>query len=394
MEFARVVRISALVLATSLMSEVVAAQSALAPIFTVLYNFTGSSDGAYPSRRLVRDKMGNLYGTTFGGGTSGVGTVFKVDASGTETVLHNFTDGSDGAGGFYPEAGLIRDSAGNLYGTTSDGGTYLVGTVFKLDTSGTETVLYSFGEKSPDGYDPDGVLIRDKAGNLYGTTPSGGDFDLGTVFKVDASGTETVLHSFAGGASDGKGPVLARLLMGSTGNLYGVTHYGGTSDTGVVYKLGKKGKLTVLHNFTGGTTDGCYPFGAVVMDKNGNLYGTTTECGDSSNSGTVWKLSKKGTETVLHNFSVGPSDGRHPLAGVIMDTKGILYGETQEGGAFGFGTVYKLNKKGRLTLLHSFDLSDGQDPEAELIRDAKGNLYGTAEEGGTGCCGTVWKIQK
>ena len=175
--------------------------------------------------------------------------------------------------------------------------------------------------------------------------------------------------------------------MDKAGSLYGTTQSGGTSGQGVVYKLSKSG-FKVLHSFAGGTTDGCFPWGSVAMDKGGNLYGTATGCG-SSNDGVVWKLSKTGKQTVLHSFA--GSDGNLPEAGVVMDAKGNLYGDTSGGGANGRGTVYEL-KKGKVTLLHSFTGSDGQTPVGGVILDAKGNLYGTAEGGGTGSNGTVWSL--
>jgi len=181
------------------------------------------------------------------------------------------------------------------------------------------------------------------------------------------------------------------LLMDAKGNLYGVTAQGGASNKGVVFKLSKNGRLTVLHSFVGGKADGCYPYGTPAMDAKGNLYGTTYMCG-TANAGVVWKVGAKGTENVLHNFAGGSSDGAYPYAGVIMDAKGNFYGDTAYGGSSGDGTVYELNKKGKLTLLHSFAGSDGESPIGGLIRDAKGNLYGTAYEGGSDLYGTVWKL--
>ncbi len=259
-----------------------------------------------------------------------------------------------------------------------------------MTENGTETVLHSFAGGTSDGCYPHGSLLMDSEGNLYGTTDECGTSGLGTVFKVSKTGKETVLHSFAGGTTDGDYPFYAGLLMDTEGNLYGNTYYGGASNEGVVYKLSKKGTLTVLHSFAGGT-DGCYPYGTPIMDSRGNLYGTTEHCGASS-VGIVWKVSKKGTETVLHSFTGGSSDGEYPVAGVIMDAKGNLYGDTASGGASSLGTVYELNKKGTITLLHSFAGSDGEYPDGNLIRDAKGDLFGTASVGGTDGYGTVWKL--
>lgn len=363
----------------------VTTQSAPAQTFTVLHNFTGP-DGAYPYAGLVRDAAGNLYGTAEEGGSSGYGVVFKVDTSGRETVLSSFTGGPDGG---YPYAGLVRDRAGLLYGTTAYGGASNYGVVFKVDTGGTETVLYSFAGGTTDGCNPYGGLLWDKAGDLYGTTDECGASGFGTVFKVSKTGKETVLHNFAG-YPDGAYPYLTSLLMDKAGNLYGVTSDGGPSFVGVVYKLSKSGKETVLYTFTGGT-DGRYPLGTPVMDRGGTLYGTAA-VGGSSSGGVVWNVRRRGNETVLHNFAGGSSDGLYPFAGVIMDAKGNLYGDTEDGGTFNLGTVYELNRKGTLTVLHSFAGTDGSSPFGGVIRDAKGDLYGTAEEGGSDNYGTVWKL--
>ncbi len=275
--------------------------SAQAQTFNDLYNFAGPTlDGAYPYGVFVRDTKGNLYGTTYYGGSSYAGTVFEISKTGTETILYNFTGSSDGG---YPFTGLVRDAKGNLYGTTEGGGASGYGTVFKV-AKGVETVLYSFAGGTTDGCYPYQGLVEDKAGNLYGTTESCGATGEGTAFKISKAGKEKVLHSFAGGSSDGAFPIYGNLAMDKTGNLYGVTEEGGTSSEGVVYKLSKKGTLTVLHSFAGGTTDGCYPLGSVAINKTGNVYGTTEACGSSS-AGTVWELTKKGTETVLYNFTDG-----------------------------------------------------------------------------------------
>jgi len=380
-----------LMLATS---AIVPAQ---AQTFTVLYNFKGSPDGANPYAGLLQDTAGNLYGTTTVGGSSNDGTVFKVDTSGTETVLHAFS----GADGISPYAGVIMDAKGNLYGTSANGGTGCsgtgCGTVFELTSKAggrwTETVLHKF-TADPDGAYPFG-LIQDAKGNLYGATEVGGTTGVfGTVFKVSKAGKETVLHSFAGGPSDGAFPYLAGVIMDTKGNLYGDTFEGGDSpyNGGVVYKLGKSGALTVLHSFGDGE-DGLLAIGTPAMDKQGNLYGATYR-GGSSGYGTVWKVSKKGKETVLYNFCSlsNCDDGEYPYAGVILDAQGNLYGVTTEGGVSNDGVVYELNTKGVLTVLHSFAGSDGEFPTGGLILDAQGNLYGTAVYGGSDGSGTVWKL--
>jgi uncharacterized repeat protein (TIGR03803 family) len=233
-------------------------------------------------------------------------------------------------------------------------------------------------------------LVRDSSGNLYGTTLQCGGLGYGTVFKLGPKGDETVLHSFNGYRyGDGYGPY--GLLLDKEGNLYGVTALGGSSNNGLVYKLDKNGNETSLYSFSGGTRDGCQPTGTPAMDTAGNLYGTTIYCG-SSNYGVVWKLSAEHTETVLHTFSGAPLDGASPQAGVIL-SKGILYGDTAFGGASDDGTIFELmpNKNDKMILLHSFTSSEGVAPYGGVIRDAQGDLYGTSESGGDGH-GTVWKL--
>jgi uncharacterized repeat protein (TIGR03803 family) len=374
---------AALALTVLIVPTVVVTQSVQPQSFSVLYSFT-PSDGEGPKSSLVLDKEGNLYGTAgFGGGSIGWGEVFKLDPAGTETVLHSFA-GSDGID---PSGGLVRDKEGNLYGTTSHGGTG-GGTVFHLDTTNTVTVLHTF--TGPDGAFPLADLVRDKEGNLYGTTSGGGASNFGAVFKLDRTGTETVLHSFTG--PDGAYPA-AGLVRDEGGNLYGTTPNGGASDQGTVFKLDTTGTETVLHSFTG--PDGANPnFAGLVRDKEGNLYGTTLYGGDLLNClglgcGVVFKVDTTGTETVLHSF-IGP-DGRGPAAGLVLDKEGNLYGTTFAGGTSNQGTVFKLDTKGTETVLHSFTGTDGGDPEATLVLDKAGNLYGTTDSGTSGD-GTVFKL--
>jgi len=369
----------------------VAAPRAQAQTFTILYSFTGyPENGVSPFGGLVIDPAGNLYGVTQAGGSpppSDGGTVFKLDSSGMESVLHSFT-GLDGA---IPYAGLVLDAAGNLYGTTLFGGSSGYGTVFKLSPSGTETVLHSFTNAGGDGADPFAGLLVDTVGNLYGTTQVGGSSGYGTVFKLDSSGTETVLYSFTNSDGDGAYP-LAGLVMDTAGNLYGTTDDGGSSGYGTVFKLDPSGAETVLHSFTNAGGDGAYPFAGLVTDTAGNLYGTTIQ-GGSSNYGTVFKLGPSGTETVLHSFVY--SDGAAPIASLVMDAAGNLYGTAHGGGSSGYGTVFKLDSSGAETVLHSFTNSggDGGDPEGGLVMDAAGTLYGTTfQGGGSSSSGTVFKL--
>ena len=266
-----------LTLAVVLALAMIVPPSAQAQNYTesVLHSFAGRIDGTEPLfSGVIRDPAGNLYGTTYSGGTSNYGTVFKIDTSGNETVLYSFTGRADGR---TPYAGLVRDQAGRLYGTTYNGGlrtamcTSGCGVVFEVNANGQEKVLHYF-TGGADGALPIGGLIRDEAGNLYGTTQMGGASGSGTVFKLDATGVETVLYSFAG-VPDGQYP-FAGLIRDSAGNLYGTTSNGGAIGFGTVFKLDAAGHETVLYSFTGGS-DGGSPQAPLLRDKNGNLYGTT-----------------------------------------------------------------------------------------------------------------------
>ncbi len=265
---------------------------------TVLYEFKGVLDGWFPEALLVGDAAGNLYGTTYMGGTSGYGEVFKLHKTGKETILHSFAGPIDGGGdGAYPYTGAIRDTAGDLYGVTDGGGAYGGGAVYKIDTAGEETLLYSFSGGA-DGGAAISVLVADAAGNLYGTTQGGGNLacqggsGCGVVFQVspqpDGRWTETTLYTFCSLANctDGREPDQGPLTLDAAGNLYGTTYFGGTSPCngsgcGLVFKLDSTGKETVLHSFTGGV-DGAFPPAGVIIDQVGNLYGTTAAGGDRS----------------------------------------------------------------------------------------------------------------
>jgi len=383
-----------------------ATASAQGQSFTVLHAFGGGNDGGAPYAAVIRDDAGNLYGTTSSGsGTSIYGTVFKLDKSGTETILYVFKGGSDGSS---PYAGLVRDAAGNLYGTTLFGGNgncsgYLsgCGTVFKVSKAGKETVLHTFTDGA-DGAFPQGGLIRDAAGNFYGTAQSGGRFNTnctagcGTVFKLTVGSNgkwkETVLHAFTN-VPDGAAPT-ADLITDAAGNFYGTTQGGGAFGYGAVFKMTKSGKVILLHSFRD-YPDGRQPYAGLIRDQVGNFYGTTGFGGDYG-IGTVFKLTKTGRETVLYSFPVSFGDGYWPVSRLALDPAGNLYGTTNEGGLIdggsAFGTVFKLGKTGKETLLHSFsDQADGGYPWAGLIRDGAGNLFGTAVDGGNGG-GVVFEI--
>ncbi len=302
---------------------------------TLLHSFTAKTDGATPLS-LVQDATGNLYGTAQSYGTGGCGTVFRLDRTGKLTVLHAFTGSSDGC---LPN-NLIRDAQGNLYGTTEYGGPTNVGTVFKVDTTGKETVIYSFtggvlGGKG--GASPLGGIIRDAAGNLYGTTYGGGPDNFGTVYKLDAAGNETVLHAFTGANIDGEYPWGA-LAQDSAGNLYGTTEIGGTANSGTIFKVDPAGNESVLFSFTQ-QAQGASPQSSLVIDSAGNLYGNTGLSG-TYDEGVVFKFDPvTATETVLHYFGNG-FDGRAPIGALTLDAAGHIYGATQQGGKANNGTVF------------------------------------------------------
>jgi uncharacterized repeat protein (TIGR03803 family) len=350
---------------------------------TVLYSFSGGADGGYPTAGVILDSAGNLYGTAeFGGGPANAGVVYKLDPAGNETVLHTFT-GADGA---YPYAGVIRDAAGYLYGTTQLGGSRNQGVVYKVDPAGHETVLYRFTGGADGGFPLTGVIQRDAAGNLYGTTQYGGTANAGVVYKLDLTGHQTLLYTFTGGA-DGGNPQ-AEVVGDFEGNLYGTTYHGGYRGYGAVYKLDPAGNQTVLHSFT--STQASPTAGVIRDSATGDLYGTASTGGGGG--GMVYKLDATGHETVLHSFGAVPG-GSKPDAGVIRDASDNLYGTTTSGGARGFGVVYKLDPSGHETVLHNFTGgADGGVPYAGVIRDAAGNLYGTTALGGTVGNGVVYKL--
>ena len=328
---------------------------------TLLYSFgaSGGPDGTYPFAGLVQYPAdGSLYGTTAAGGAHDLGAVFKVNpTTGAEAVLYSFAGGrTDGAS----PNGLMLATDGNFYGTTYLGGTSDAGIVFRLTPAGTATVLYSFGRLSAnDGANPLAGLIEDAAdGNLYGTTVAGGPYGSGsgTIFKVNpTTGAETVIYAFTGNggvvlSTDGALPE-APLILANDGNFYGTTYSGGSYGAGAVFKVTPTGIESVVHSFggdgaSGSSGDGAYPLGSLTQDANGNFYGTTN-AGGAFNQGTVFRVTPTGTETVLHSFSgdgaiSGSSDGAFPGGGLLIGTNGSLFGTTFLGGADSQGAFYKL----------------------------------------------------
>jgi len=349
---------------------------------------------------VVRDAAGNIYGNTLFGGESGLGTAFRLDTSGKETVLHSFAGSPDD--GENPQLPMLLDKAGNIYGTAFKGGLYggcgfygSCGIVFKLDPAGAETVLHNFTE-GQDGGLPASNLVWDAEGNFYGTTEYGGLVAYGIVFKFDTAGTETVLYNFTGGFD---GAVPGDVIRDANGNIYGTAFYGGVFGEGTVFKLSPGGEFAVLRSFEGQKTlDGSSPVGQLYRDRAGNIYGTTLSGGSGScngglggGCGTVFKVDRTGRETILHSFS-GP-DGEFPYGGVTGDAAGNLYGTTAYGGSSNEGTVFRVDTRGRETVLHHFAGGmDGAGPNAGLLLDRAGNLYGTTTGGGPYGEGTVFRL--
>jgi uncharacterized repeat protein (TIGR03803 family) len=374
---------------------VVATAEAQTYIYTTLYSFKNNgTDPSMPGSYLTVDAAGNLYGTSSRGGKYGEGTVFKISKVGAVTVLHSFKGSpSDGA---RPGGNVLRDSAGNLYGTTNQGGNSTncrggCGTVFQLTPSGVETVLYNFSGGA-DGFAP-GEVVIDFAKNIYGLSAGGVNAQVaGVLFELDNTNAFHVLYSFCSlpRCEDGQNAT-GSIVRDSAGNIYGATSSGGSAAQGTVYKVTPAGVETVLHNFTS-LSDGSEPFGGVIQDNNGNLYGGAAFGG--SIFGTLFKIPESGgPETTLYTFCSLPncSDGAGPMGRVQRDSAGNLYGTTFETAKTGSGgVVWKVDTSGQETVLFQFGskvIGDGG-----LTIDSKGNLYGCTVNGGPSHHGSVFKL--
>jgi uncharacterized repeat protein (TIGR03803 family) len=335
---------------------------------SVLHSFDGGNGGGYPQSGLIQGSDGNLYGTTYGGGSNDAGTVFKIDASGSFTVLHEFDGAKGGSRPYF--ADLVQASDGNFYGTTFFGGSNNSGTVFRIDSSGNFSVMHEFDGAGGGAY-PYSGLIQSGDGSLFGTTYSGGSSAAGTVYKLELSGNFIVLHSFEGG-SGGSSPV-APLVQGSDGSFYGTTFSGGSNFNGVVFKLDTSGNFSILHSFD--TT--LFPHAGLIQAEDGNFYGTTY-AGGSSNYGTVFKVDASGNFSVLHEFDMTNDNGAYPYAGLIQGSDGNLYGTTNSAGSNWTGTIFKVGYSGNFSILYSFDANAHGTPRNGLIKGSDGNLYGTA----------------
>lgn len=376
--------------------------------FELLHSFTFGVDGALPSAPLVVNDAGSvIYGTAEGGGISNHGNVFQLVRASQGwkgTVLHGFGESNDG---WYPDAAVIFDRKGNMYGTTSEGGPFGFGTVFEMsrkpDGGWTESILHAFSIYTAN--TPEAPLIFDQQGNLYGTTLNGG-IAWGTVFQMTPPSspggqwTENVIYNFTD-TNDGAYPSSA-LLIDKQSNLYGTSYFAGIHDGGTVYELKRTTtgwEEITLYEFQSGD-DGAHPSGPLATDGKGNLYGTTDDAG-AGRCGVVFKLAYSHgawVDSTLYSFNCGP-DGANPWGGVSFDRLGNLYGTTSQGGAYGYGTVFKLsqNPDGTWseTALYTFtNGADGTYPRQGVVPDRLGRLYGVATGGAPPCsCGTVFEMQ-
>jgi uncharacterized repeat protein (TIGR03803 family) len=375
-------------------------QLSSAQTLSTLHDFKGA-DGSLPFAGLTFDTLGNLYGTTSSGGAHGAGTVFQLSPNGTGwtfTTIYSFNLQPDGK---IPQASLAIDSAGNLYGTTANGGGGKNGTVFELSPAGggawTYKQLYAF-TVSPDGAGPVGNVILDAQGNLYGTTTGGGAAGSGTVFELSPNGAggwnESVLYSFQGG-SDGSGPQ-GGLVFDAAGNLYSTTEFGGASDQGTVFQLtpigGGSWRETVLTSLNSRT--GYHPVAGLAIDAKGNLFGTTIS------KSTVFELSPLGNgkwaKKVIHTFGSIQGDGSLPEVPVTVGPNGTLYGSPLSGGNQPClcGTVYQLTRSNGTwteTILYNFTVQGLDEPRGAVALDAAGNIYGTTKYGNT-ANGSVFEL--
>jgi len=378
---------------------------------SVLHSFADGSDGVSPYCNLIFDTAGNLYGTTFAGGTYGGGTVFELSpipgGGWSEEILHSFGSGSDAQN---PYAGVAFNAAGDIFGMTFNGGAFGYGAVFALSPKPgggwREKVLHSFNNNGQDGFNPEAGVILDSSGNLYGTTQFGGAYGGGIVFElVNAGGSwfENILHSFDGNGKDGTDPQ-AGLIFDSSGNLYSTTSQGGIHGDGTVFELGRKRAggwgEKILYSFNSKGGKGFYPTAGLTFDTAGNLYGVTG-VGGAYGEGVAFELRPtvggNWTESTLYSFGANSLNGYYPSGGLVFDSSGNLYGLANNGGAYDAGVVFELSPpmggSWSYNVLYNFGATaEGRYPSGTLIFDAHGNLYGVTGGGGTDNFGTVFEV--
>jgi uncharacterized repeat protein (TIGR03803 family) len=358
--------------------------------FSVRHAFTGTTTGKYPQAPLVQGADGLIYGTTSQGGANNLGTIFRMAANGTVTVLHSFTGNPDGFSDHV--ATLLPVSDGSFYGTYDEHNGN-PGMVFRMTSAGVVTVLHQFlnvAGSSPDGFSPKGPVILAADGNLYGTTALGGNFGDGTIFRLTPGGTHTKLHDFPGGG--GSSYPMGALLQAGDGNFYGTTAYGGASDGGTIFRMTPGGTVSTLHQFSSSTAR---PTGALIQGTDGDLYGTMM-FGGTANKGAIFRMTLGGTVTVVHELN-GTTDGSAPQGALTQATDGNFYGTVRSGsGALTFGGIFSLSSDGTYTIVHAFTINpsvnEGYEPFAPLIQATDGFFYGTNLQAGANNFGVLYRM--
>jgi uncharacterized repeat protein (TIGR03803 family) len=357
---------------------------AAGPAFSVLYTFEDDPNPNSPSGPTIQGSDGQFYGTS-NGGTNRFGTAYKVDMAGGLTLLHTFTGGNDGS---YPAGGLIEGADGGYYGTAEFGGANNKGTVFKVDSSGNFSLIYTF-TGAADGAIPASGLILGTDGNYYGVALTGGTNNSGVIFRVTPAGALSTLYTFTNG-TDGNSP--QSLVQGSDGNFYGSAD-GGVNGQGTLFKVSPSGTFTLLHAFN--TTDGINPTGRLVEGADGSLYGVavTGGGGGAGDGGTIYKVDSAGNFTLLYS-SLGGSDPIE-MSSLQLGTDGNFYGVASGLGSptTNYGTLFRMDTAGNLLTLYSFlNGTDGALPYSTLVQASNGSLYGTSSSAGSGYQGTLFEL--
>jgi uncharacterized repeat protein (TIGR03803 family) len=357
--------------------------SAHAFLFESIHQFSTNGIGPKnPTAPLIQASDGNFYGTTIAGGVNNAGTIFRLSPANALSVLHSFT-GSKGSNAF---GGLIEADDGVLYGTTAFGGTSNYGTIFKITTNGTFATIYSFSGDY-DGAYPHGELLRGSDGNLYGTTTEGGTNNLGTVFKMTTTGSLIWTRSLTG--QNGSYPY-GGLVQGTDGNFYGVANQGGFQDYGAAFVATANGVVTLIDSFFG---EGRSPHGKLAEGDDGSFYGTASRGGFYSDAGAIVKVTPNANVTRVVSFNY-PNTGSHPAAGLVKSRDGYFYGTVVFDPTYGEGGVFSVTTNGTIKLVFQFNGANGENPQAPLMESREGDLYGTTYSGGTNGAGTVFVLRR
>ncbi len=356
--------------------------------------------GYAPKSTVIQASDGNYYGTTYHGSVKQGGTVYRLTPDGVHTVIHEFD--VDGVDGRQPYAGLMQASNGWLYGTTTYGGAFGQGVVFRLSLAGEFEVLDAFSaDKGYVGYGSGGALIETPAGRIVGVASYGGRFGSGALYALNTNGLIQTLHSFLPAEVGDAGSLSGGLILGRDGKLYGVSSAGGANDRGVIYRVDAQAAVSIVYSFPGrGPNNASIPLGPLANGPDGSLYGVSSG-GGTKNQGTVFRISPSGEVAVLHSFKGYPSAaGWSPVTPLVVDNQGNVFGVTQYGGAsatcYLCGVVYRLSQTGGYQLLHSFagPPDDGKYPPAGLLHALDGSLVGVTEDRADDDRGTVYRLSR